>query len=168
VPVLRRHAAGIVAIVVVVVTAGVVTVAASPDSLAWTTPPFTPSYATVTNSDVDWGQSLYLLQQWSRGKAPWVAYFGPRGLGGSPVTGARPLLGQHPAGVTGWVAVSATDLTSAERASLSWLRAYCPVQVLGGSILVYRFDAPPSATAGPSTPVGPCPSGTARFSTRTG
>jgi hypothetical protein len=168
VPVLRRHAAGIVAIVVVVVTAGVVTVAASPDSLAWTTPPFTPSYATVTNSDVDWGQSLYLLQQWSRGKAPWVAYFGPRGLGGSPVTGARPLLGQHPAGVTGWVAVSATDLTSAERASLSWLRAYCPIQVLGGSILVYRFDAPPSATAGPSTPVGPCPSGTARFSTRTG
>ena len=168
VPVLRRHAAGVVGLAVVVAVAGVVTVVTSPDSLAWTVPPFTPSYAAVTNSDVDWGQSLYLLQQWSRGKDPRVAYFGPRGAGTAAVPDARPLLGTHPAEVTGWVAVSATDLTSAERGPLSWLRAYCPVQVLGGTILVYRFDTPPLPLGGPSRPARPCPAGSSGFSSRTG
>jgi len=166
VPVLHRHPAGIAVMAVVVVVAGAVTVAASPDSLAWTTPPFTPAYGAVTNSDVDWGQSLYQLQGWSGDKDPWVAYFGPRGLTASAVPGARQLLAAHPSQVTGWVAASATDLTSAERDRLSWLRAYCPVRVLGGTILVYRFRTPPSSSPGPSRPVGLCRPGTG-FSIRT-
>ena len=172
VPAVRRRRAGatalVVAVVVAVGVAGVATAASAPDSLAWTTPPFTPAYAVVTNSDVDWGQTLYQLQAWSRGKDPWVEYFGPRGLGVDAVPGARPLPPPAASRVTGWVAVSSTDLTSADRDRLSWLRAYCPVGVLGGTILVYRFRSPPESAAGPSRPVGPCPAGTGAFSVRTG
>jgi 4-amino-4-deoxy-L-arabinose transferase-like glycosyltransferase len=166
VPVVRTRRIGGAAVAVVVVTAGAFTIGSGPDSLAWTAPPFTPAFEVATNSDVDWGQSLYRLQQWSRGKEPLVAYFGPRGLGVPDVPGARPLLGAAPRAVSGWVAVSATDLTSAERVPLAWLRAYCPVGRLGGSILVYRFDAPPSSVPGPARPAGPC-SPSSRFSSRT-
>ena len=143
--------------VLAILVAGAFTVASLPASLAWAAPPFGPAYRSVTNSDVDWGQGLYQLQRWSRGKDPWVAYFGPRGLGTSPVSGAKPLLGTAPGRVTGWVAVSATDLTSAERRSLRWLRAYCPVGDLGGSILLYRFREPPSGSVGPTRPAARCP-----------
>ena len=165
VPVLLRHWPGIVAVVAVVAVAVAATAASAPDSLAWTTPPFTPASEVVTNSDVDWGQSLYRLQRWSEGKHPWVAYFGPRGVGVPAVAGARPLLGPPPSRVTGWVAVSATDLTSAERDRLAWLRAYCPVGRLGGSILLYRFDVHPRAVPGPTRPTGACPAH-AGYSTR--
>jgi hypothetical protein len=156
-----------IGVAVVVVVAGLATALSVPDSLAWTTPPFTPAFQVVTNSDVDWGQSFYRLEHWSTGKRPWVAYFGPRGLGADSITGARRLLGTSPARVTGWVAVSATDLTSASADQLAWIRAYCPVAELGGSILVYRFAAPPSATGGPIRPAGLCPGNAPVFSDRT-
>ena len=35
----------------------------------------------------------------------------------------------------GWVAVSVTSLTALDRDELSWLRAYCPVGTIGGSIV---------------------------------
>lgn len=143
----------------VIVVAGIFTIGSAPGSLAWASPPFAPGYRSATNSDVDWGQGLYLLQHWGDEKHPWVAYFGPRGVGQNPVRGSRPLLGTPLARVTGWVAVSATDLTSAERLPLGWLRAYCPVDELGGSILVYRFHAHPTGSTGPNMPAGPCPSG---------
>ena len=60
---------------------------------------------------------------------------------------------------------SATDLTSDDQGPLSWLRAYCPVGTLGGSILVYRFTLPPDGAPGPTVPAGPC---TGPASTRTG
>jgi hypothetical protein len=144
---------------VAIVVAGIFTIGSVPDSLAWAAPPFAPAFRSLTNSDVDWGQGLYLLQSWSARKNPWVAYFGPRGVGSDPVPGSHPLLGTPPGRVKGWVAVSATDLTSAERLPLAWLRAYCPVGELGGSILLYRFRDHPVDLAGPTRPVAECSSG---------
>jgi hypothetical protein len=144
--------------VVAIAVAGIFTVGSAPDSLAWAAPPFAPAYRSVTNSDVDWGQGLYQLQNWSRGKHPWVAYFGPRGIETADFPGSRPLVGTPPDRLSGWVAVSATNLTSAERISLGWLRAYCPVGELAGSILLYRFRLPPEGSAGPPRPAALCPS----------
>ena len=62
----------------------------------------------------------------------------------------------RPTRISGWVAASASDLTSAERDSLSWLRAYCPVGTLGGSILLYHFTVAPTSAAGPSAPASLC------------
>ena len=53
----------------------------------------------------------------------------------------RPLVGAAPATLEGWVAVSVTNLTALQRDELSWLRAYCPVDSIGGSILLYYFDS---------------------------
>ncbi len=39
---------------------------------------------------------------------------------------------------------------------LAWLRAYCPVRVVGDTVLLYRFDEPPSDEPGPDTPVEAC------------
>jgi hypothetical protein len=124
--------------------AAITTAASFPGSLSWTAPPWRPGYAVATDSDVDWGQGLYALRSWADGLRPWVAYFGPRGLAPDPVPGGRLLLGTPPDRVSGWVAVSATALTSADRSELGWLRGYCPVRVLDGTILVYRFRVPPS------------------------
>jgi hypothetical protein len=139
------------------VLAAVITAASFPDSLSWTAPPLRPGYAVATDSNVDWGQGLYVLRSWSTGRHPWVAYFGPRGLMADPVPGARHLLGTPPGRISGWVAVSATALTSADRSRLAWLRGYCPVDVLDGSILVYRFSRPPTPAAVPGRPPAPCP-----------
>jgi hypothetical protein len=152
---------------VAIVVAGVFTIGSVPDSLAWAAPPFAPAYQSVTNSDVDWGQGLYLLQSWSRGRHPWVAYFGPRGIGANPVPGSHALLGAPLGRVEGWVAVSATDLTSAARLQLGWLRAYCPVGTLGGSILLFRFRVHPTGSTGPTRPAATCPS-SAAWSARRG
>ena len=43
-----------------------------------------------------------------------------------------------------------TALNSANRPALSWLRAWCPVAILDGTILIYHFSHPPvSVAAGP-------------------
>ena len=140
----------------VFLAAGLLTAFSYPASLAWTAPPFTPGYRVATNSNVDWGQDFGLLASWSRGRHPRVAYFGPRGVTVGDVPGARPLLGVAPAGISGWVAASATDLTGAS-APLAWLRGYCPVRTLGGSILIYYFSTPPTSDPGPTTPAALCP-----------
>ena len=57
-----------------------------------------------------------------------------------------------------WLAVSATALTAYFRPVLGWLRAYCPVGNLGGTILLYRFDEPPDYDLrGPDQPAASCP-----------
>lgn len=128
-----------------------------PHSLAWTSPPFRPGYQMAADSNLDWGQDLYRLQRWGRNKEPWVAYFP------FPISSDFPLPGQRLDGSTdlrqvkGWVAVSATMLTAFGRDELSWLRAYCPVGHLGGTILLYRFSGPPDPAPGPVTPASPCP-----------
>ncbi len=129
-----------------------------PNSLAYTSPPFQPGYQVATNSSVDWGQDFHLLTTWSPGHHPYVAYFGPRGLiGAVDVPEGRPLLGVKPTSIRGWVAASATNLTSARRNRLDWLRAYCPVGELGGTILLYHFATPPTAAPGTATPAALCP-----------
>jgi hypothetical protein len=136
--------------------AAVTTAASFPGSLSWTAPPFRPGYAVATDSNVDWGQGLYALRAWAAGRRPWVSYFGPRGLAPDPVPGGRPLLGTPPGRVSGWVAVSATALTSADRSQLAWLRGYCPVRVLDGSVLIYRFRRPPVPAPAAGRPPAPC------------
>jgi hypothetical protein len=162
-----RRLIGVLAVTSVVGAGAVAMVLSAPSSLAWVAPGFGPAYQVLTNADVDWGQGFYRLEEWSAGKDPWLAYFGPRGLGVGAIAGARRLVGAQPGRVLGWVAVSATDLTSAERTPLAWLRAYCPVGELGGSILVYHFLRPPLALAGPSRPADFCPAGSDDGSVRT-
>jgi hypothetical protein len=76
---------------------------------------------------------------------------------------ARPLYGVPPSDISGWVAASATDLTTGN--GLAWLRAYCPVGNLGDTIMLYRFSRPPSGAPGPVQPAAPCRGAT---STRSG
>ncbi len=140
----------------VLAAAGAVAATSYPHSIAYTAAPFRPGYRVATDSNVDWGQDFTLLTAWSRGRHPYVAYFGPRGITASSIPGARSLVGTAPSAVSGWVAASASDLTSADRSSLAWLRGYCPVGTLGGSILLYYFASAPDAAAGPSTPAAVC------------
>ncbi len=150
----RKRLAG--AVVAVLLGAAVLsTVGSFPRSIAWTAWPFRPGYAVATDSNVDWGQGLYALRSWSAGRDPWVAYFGPRGIITADIPGARPLLGAAPAGLHGWVAASVTALNSANRSSLGWLRAWCPVAVLDGTILVYHFSRSPAAATGARSPARP-------------
>jgi Dolichyl-phosphate-mannose-protein mannosyltransferase len=155
----RKRLAG--STVAVLLGAAVLSTAGSfPRSIAWTAWPFRPGYAMVTDSNVDWGQGLYVLRWWSANRDPWVAYFGPRGITTADIRGARPLLGAAPARVDGWAAVSVTALNSANRSSLGWLRAWCPVGILDATILVYHFSRPPvptSARRPPPRPAQLCP-----------
>jgi hypothetical protein len=144
------------AVGVVLAVAAAITGYSFPNSIAYTAAPFRPGYRVATDSNVDWGQDFGQLTTWSRGRHPYVAYFGPRGVTGTDIAGSRPLVGVAPARISGWVAASASDLTSTDRDSLSWLRAYCPVGTLGGSILVYHFTVAPTAAAGPSAPASLC------------
>lgn len=156
-PAARRTAlAGIAAATTLTVAA---TAASFPQSIAWTTWPFRPAYTAVTDSNVDWGQGLYALSAWSAAHHPYVLYFGPRGVDTTAIPGARPLPAGPVPRVTGWVAVSVTALNSSNRAELSWLRRWCPVRVLDGSILLYRFREPPGgvATAVPAVSPPVCP-----------
>jgi 4-amino-4-deoxy-L-arabinose transferase-like glycosyltransferase len=156
----RRRLAG-AAVAVLLGAAALSVVGSFPRSIAWTTWPFRPGYAAATDSDLDWGQGLYALRSWSAGRDPWVAYFGPRGITTAGIPGARSLLGASPARVDGWVAVSVTALNSANRSSLGWLRAWCPVAVVDDTILVYHFSNPPEGAAAgrrpPARPAALCP-----------
>jgi hypothetical protein len=138
-------------------------------ALAWTTPPFRPAYRWVSDSNVDYAQDLGRVDDWvaaQRAATPdepvHVSLLRPRGVL-DPV-GTAPLRAADPGALRGWVVVSATRLTALDREALSWLRAYCPVGTIGGSVLLYRFAAPPDTSAGPSMPVTSCSAG--RFSTR--
>jgi Dolichyl-phosphate-mannose-protein mannosyltransferase len=137
-----------------------------PHSLAWTAPPFRPGYRVATDSNLDWGQDLYRLESWAKNKEPVVQYFGP--LDPVPnIPGSQPLL--VPTDTQGrtaiirrgelrerWLAVSATAFTL-HRSALDWLRAYCPVGDIGGTILLYRFHDPPDySRRGPDRLAPPC------------
>jgi 4-amino-4-deoxy-L-arabinose transferase-like glycosyltransferase len=152
-----ERAAGAVTSVLLVVALAA-TAVSFPESIAWTAWPFRPNYTIVTDSNVDWGQGLYALRSWSAGRDPWVAYFGPRGITTADIPGARPLLGTAPGHVSGWVAVSVTALNSANRSALGWLRGWCPVAILDGSILIYHFGQNPAESPAPgSRPALLCP-----------
>jgi dolichyl-phosphate-mannose-protein mannosyltransferase len=130
---------------------------AFPHSLAWTTPPFRPNYRVVGDTN-DWGQDYYRLEHWATGKDALVAYFGPFALA-PPIPGTRPLAGAEPNEIRGWVAVSMSNLTYQSLSipkDIAWLRTYCPIGTLGGSILVYRFREPPDTTRAASVAARPC------------
>ena len=146
-----RIALGILSLVQVVTLA-----TAAGGALAWTEPPLHPGYRWVADSNFDWGQDYYRLASWARGRGAWVAYFGSPGLTESLPAGTRSLLMAAPGSVRGWVAVSASYLDAYRADQLSWLRAYCPVGVLGSTILVYRLTGAPDTRRGPDTPVAPC------------
>jgi hypothetical protein len=145
--------------VVAVAVGGALVASVAAPSLAWTDPVFGPGYQVATDSNLDWGQSYYALRRWSVRHRPWVAYFGPAGLGVETMPGARDL-SRAPERLTGWVAVSASKLTAYDRGDLAWLRAYCPVAVLDRSVLLYWFTTPPDRTRrGPPSPPRPCAGG---------
>ncbi|MCU1354098.1 MAG: glycosyltransferase [Acidimicrobiales bacterium] len=148
----RRWAAAALAIVLVTQVAAVVV--AAPHSLAWTPPPFEPAYRWASDSNVDLGQDLGRLERWSHGRDAYIAVSVARGL--QRPAGSRALVGADPATVRGWVAVGVNDLTRVRRDQLSWLRGWCPVGSIAGSVLIYRFAEPPGPAAGPTRPVGPC------------
>jgi hypothetical protein len=148
-PTWRRVGAGVLA-VTQLLALGV----SYPHPIAWTPPPFQPAYRWATDSNVDYAQDSGRVADWAAGKAPLVDLLLPRGV--DPPPGSRPLLDARPDEIRGWVAVSATQLTAIDRDALSWLRAYCPVETIGWSVLVYRFDAPVDSTPGPTMPVGLC------------
>jgi hypothetical protein len=155
--VVRRLCVGLFAL-----TQGIALLVAYPHSIAWAPPPFQPTYRWATDSNVDYGQDNGRVDDWARDKSPLVALFLPRGV--DPPTGSRSLLDTPLADVRGWVAVSATRLVVLDRDALSWLRAYCPVDTIGGSVLIYRFDSQVDERPGPTMPVGLC---SANISTRT-
>lgn len=127
---------------------------AAPHSLAWTAPPFSPAYRYVGDTN-DWGQDFYRLQRWSVGKHALVDYFGPP----LSLPGTRPFGAANARDIRGWVAISTSMLTYQGLfipAATLWLRAYCPVGTIGGSILLYRFREPPDTAPGPTTAARTC------------
>jgi hypothetical protein len=129
--------------------------AAAPHSLAWTPPPFTPAYRYVTDSNVDYGQDVERFLAFAEQHDDVTAAI-VRARGFDIPTSVRSLIGAPAETVRGWVAVSVTNLTALHRDELAWLRAYCPVDTIGGSILLYRFDSPPTSEPGPTTPANSC------------
>lgn len=137
------------------------TVAAHPTSLAWTPPPFSDGYRALSDSSIDFGQALHAVRR-AHEERPFVAVslVTPRGL--DEPEGTVEVANARPEQLVGRVAVGVTPLTVTEAAALSWLRAYCPVEVIEGAVLVYEFDRPPDTRTGPSTPAAPCDGGISR------
>ena len=140
-----------------VIAAGqlVAAVAAYPHSLAWTPPPFTDGYRAVSDSSIDFGQANDEVRS-RQHREPFVAasLLAPRGFDVLP--GVPRVEDVSPDELVGDVAVGATVLTVLQRDELGWLRAYCPVEVIGDSVLVYRFDRPPDTRPADGTPAAPC------------
>lgn len=130
-------------------------VTAHPNSLAWTPPPFSDGYRFVSDSSIDLGQGIYELRMRHR-RRPLVAASLLTPLGIEPLEGVPDIVDLRPRRLVGDVAASATQLTVQDHDDLSWLRAYCPVEVLADSIVIYRFDHPPDLSPGPSMPRPPC------------
>jgi hypothetical protein len=155
----RRTGVAVIAVVAVVAVAQLFWFYESqPNSLAWTAPPFRPAYRVTTDSNVDWGQDLYVLRRWAKGRPMYVSYFG--GPGSSPGwPAARPLPSSLDAarGLRGTIAISVSSETAAGQAFFKWLWAYCPVEKVGDTILVYRFDGLVPVTRLPKTPPSVCP-----------
>lgn len=134
-------------------------------ALSWTPPGLGPGYRLMADSNLDWGQAYPELQRWNAMHPAWVEYFGPPGVDLRGLPHARDLRTARTP-ITGWVAVSASALTVYSRHRLAWLRAYCPVDVLDRSILVFRFDRPPDQNLrGADVPPKPCDGPFSRRST---
>ena len=156
-PLVRRVVVGGVLVVQVIAM-----VSSHPSSLAWTPVPFHDGYRWVSDGSIDWGQGAGVVER-RHAEEPFVAVelTQPRGTGVLPEVPS--VVDASDDDLVGEIAVSATVLTVTHARELSWLRAYCPVEQLGGgAILVYRFDAPPDRDAGPAVPSAPCEGETSR------
>jgi len=91
----------------------------------------------LVDSDLDWGQDLYRLEQRAAqlgiGQLA-IAYRGTADLALEPLPPYRVLLPQQPA--QGWVAVSALARTR-NASDYAWLNAYRPVERVGKTIDLY-------------------------------
>jgi len=160
VAVVRHRWWGRAALVLLAVTQVGALVSSHPHSLAWTAPPFRPAYRAVSDANLDWFQDCDRVTTWARGRRPWIALSAPPGFRVEQIPGARQLIGTpDPSAVQGDVAVFGSILTTYRRDELSWLRAYCPVGTIGGSVLLYRLEGPPDLRPGPATPAPPCADG---------
>ncbi len=140
------------AVIALAVTGAVAASVITP-SLAWTDPLLGPGYRVAADSNLDWGQSYYALQAWTARHRSWIDYFGTNAARFPSAQNLR----SAPLSMTGWVAVSASDLTTYDRGRLGWLRAYCPVGVLDRSVVLYYFASPPDRSLhGPNEPPPPC------------
>jgi hypothetical protein len=164
--VLQAARTGVVlAVVVLLVLVQAVSFADSADdSVAWTTWPFRPGYRFVSDSNLDWAQDLEGLEEFSLEHHPLVEYWSPLTFL-QRIKGTEPLYPVERERINGWVAVGASALTVIRRDEFSWLRGYCPVGTIGGTVLLYRFDGPPDLSPSGEQPVGPCFD--SRFSRRT-
>lgn len=138
---------------------------AQPHPLAWTPPPMSDGYRWLSDSSIDVGQGADELRD-RHERSPFVAAttLEPRG---APALEGVPRVSDVPADqLVGLVAVGASALTVYRADELAWLRAYCPVEVIADSILVYRFAEPPLRRPGPDVPAPPCPGGPDATSTR--
>ena len=144
-----------------------------PHSLSWTPPLLGPAWQVATDANVDWGQDFYRLEEWAADKDTlYVSYFGfgptfelseiPSAVSAHPNPGGvfapSPTVVPIPSG-TEWVVISASNLNS-PAGLRSVLRDYCPVDIIGETILAYRFPGdPPSifdVRGDPRQPADPC------------
>jgi hypothetical protein len=149
----RRPAIGVVGAVVALQLLAVAV--SHPSSLGWTPPPFSDGYRHASDSSIDFGQANATLRR-AHAEDPFVAasLSAPRGYDVLP--GVLEVADAAPADLVGRVAVGATALTVRAPDELSWLRAYCPTQVIDDAVLVFRFDKPPDTDPGPRVPARPC------------
>ena len=147
--------ASAVAPLAIVATMAVAMVAASGTPLAWTTPPFSDGYRYVSDGSLDFGQANGSVRA-RHATHPFVAGSFTATVGFEVLPGVPAVLGRPAAELVGDIAVSGATLTVRARDELSWLRAHCPVEVIGRAVLVYRFDRPPDTSPGPPMPVAPC------------
>lgn len=152
---LSRRPSTVAALGVLVAGQLTATAVAHPTSLAWTPPPFSEGYRAVSDSSIDFGQALFSVRR-AHAEDPFVAVslVTPRGL--TRPAGTVSVVGAPPRELVGRVAVGVTPLTVLAADELSWLRAYCPVDVIDDAVLVYEFDEPPDQRPGPVTPAAPC------------
>lgn len=125
------------------------------NSVAWTSWPFRPGYRFAADSNLDWAQDIDSLRAWAPAHHARVLFESPL-IVLQPIEGSEPLLGVDPEHITGWVAVGASSLTVYRRDELAWLRGYCPVGTIGGTVLLYNFEQPPENRPAGDQPVGPC------------
>lgn len=155
---LARRPVAVAALAVAGTVQVTATLAAHPTSLAWTPPPFSDGYRFVSDSSIDYGQALGAVRR-AHEADPFVAVSLVTSRGLTRPAGAGAVAGAEAEDLVGRIAVGATSLLVIDADELSWLRAYCPVQVLDGAVLVYEFAEPPDRAPASGMPEPPCAGG---------
>lgn len=127
--------------------------ASHPYTFAWSNPLIRESWQQAADSNVDWGQDFYRLQAWAaeQDETVWISYFGfgpswtldeiPNAVSAHPDNVWGPY--RKPPGTVRTYAVSASNLNAFVGERIGYLRTQCPVEIIGRTILVYRFEEAP-------------------------